>query len=116
LAVKRLGTIALWLGKGRCNFDHSTHDSENDSGIPKETESQKDRDAQLRLEEEAARIQPLKRELLSTVEAAPCVRKTATAARKKPRTPRKAATKTRKRRDCVSQPDCPVRSEHRQNS
>jgi len=71
LAVKRLGTIALWLGKGRCNFDHSTHDSENDSGIPKETESQKDRDAQLRLEEEAARIQSLKRELLSTVEAAP---------------------------------------------
>ena len=37
-----------------------------------------------------------KRELSSTVEAAPRVRKTATAARKKPRTTGKAATKARK--------------------
>lgn len=67
-----------------------------------EDERQKDRDAQLRLEEEAARIQPLnhghhrtakqpKLELPSSVEAAPKTRKTAATARKKPRTARKAA-------------------------
>ena len=72
-----------------------------------EDERQKDCDAQLRIEEEAARIQPLnhghhrtakqpKRELLSVVKAAPKTRKTAPQARKKPRTARKAATKVRK--------------------
>jgi hypothetical protein len=72
-----------------------------------EDERQKDRDAQQRTEEEAARIQPLnhghhrtskqpKLELLSSAKAAPKARKTAAAARKKPRTRRKTATKTRK--------------------
>jgi hypothetical protein len=72
-----------------------------------EDERQKDRDAQLRTEEQAARIQPLnhghhriskqpKLELLSSTKAAPKARKTAAAARKKPRTGRKTATKTRK--------------------
>jgi hypothetical protein len=71
-----------------------------------EDERQKDSDAQLRTEEEAARIQPLrhghhrtakqpKLELLSSAKAAPA-RKTAAASRKKPRTGRKTATKTRK--------------------
>jgi hypothetical protein len=72
-----------------------------------EDERQKDRDAQLRTEEEAARIQPLnhghhrtakqpKLELLSPAKAAPKARKTAAASRKKPRTGRKTATKTRR--------------------
>jgi hypothetical protein len=70
-------------------------------------ERQKDRDAQLRIEEEAARIQPLnhghhrtakqpKRELPSVVKAAPKARKTAAQAREKPRTARKTVTKARK--------------------
>jgi hypothetical protein len=70
-------------------------------------EHQKDRDAQLRIEEEAARIQPLnhghhrtakqpKRELPSVVKAAPKARKTAAQAREKPRTARKTVTKARK--------------------
>jgi hypothetical protein len=74
-----------------------------------EDESLKRRDAQLRMDEEAARIQPLhhghhrtakqpKLELLSPVEAAAKARKPAPAARKKPRAARKtAATKARKR-------------------
>jgi hypothetical protein len=73
-----------------------------------EDERQKSRDAQLRMEEEAARIQPLqhahhraakqpKLELPSAVEAAPKARKTAAASRKKPRQARKTATKDRKR-------------------
>jgi hypothetical protein len=68
-----------------------------------EEERQKDRDTQLRKEEEAARIQPLhhghhrtakqpKLELPSVVKA----RKLAAAARKKPRTARKTAMKARK--------------------
>jgi hypothetical protein len=70
-----------------------------------EEERQKDCDAQLRMEEEAARIQPLnhghhrtakqpKRELLSVVKPAPKARKTATQAQK-PHIARKP-TKTRK--------------------
>jgi hypothetical protein len=69
-------------------------------------ERQKDRDAQLRIEEEAARIQPLnhghhrtakqpKRELPSVVKAVPKARKTAAQAREKPRTARKTVTKAR---------------------
>jgi len=72
-----------------------------------EDERQKGRDAQLRVEEEAARIQPLnhghhrtakqlKMELPSSVKAAPKARKTAVASRKKPRIARKTATKARK--------------------
>jgi hypothetical protein len=72
-----------------------------------EDERQKNRDAQLRTEKEAARIQPLrhghhrtakqpKLELPSAVEAAPKARKTAAAARKKPRRARKTAPKARK--------------------
>jgi hypothetical protein len=72
-----------------------------------EDERQKSSDAQLRMEEEAARIQPLnhghhrtakqpERELPSVVKAAPKARKTAAQAREKPRTARKAATKVRK--------------------
>jgi hypothetical protein len=68
-----------------------------------EDERQKDRDAHQRMEEEAARIQPLnhghhraekqpKREFPS----APKARKTVAQARKKPRTARKTATKARK--------------------
>jgi len=71
-----------------------------------EDERQKNRDAQLRIEAEAARIRPLRHghhrnakqpqlELLSVVEAAFKTRKTAAAARKRPRTGRKAATKAR---------------------
>ena len=71
-----------------------------------EDEHQKDRDAQLRMGAEAARIQPLnhghhrtakqpKLELPAEVEAAPKARKTA-ATRKKSRSARKAATKARK--------------------
>ena len=67
---------------------------------------QKDRNEQMRKEEEAARIQPLhhghhrnakqpKLELLSLVKSVPKVRKTA-AALKKPRGARKTATKARK--------------------
>jgi hypothetical protein len=73
-----------------------------------EDERQKGRDAQLRMEEEAARIQPLRHghhrtskqprlELPSADEAAPKARKTAVASRKKPHTARKTATKARKR-------------------
>jgi hypothetical protein len=72
-----------------------------------EDERRKLRDAQLRMEEQAARIQPLhhghhrpakqpKLELPSPVEAATKARKTAAAARKKPRAARKMATKARK--------------------
>jgi hypothetical protein len=70
-------------------------------------ERQKSKDDQLRMEEEAARILPLrhghhrtakqpKPELTSPVEAAGNARKTAAAARKKPRAARKKATKARK--------------------
>jgi hypothetical protein len=73
-----------------------------------EDERLKRRHDQLRMEEEAARIQPLhhghhrtakqpKLELPSPVEAAAKARKTAAAARKKPRAARKTATKARKR-------------------
>jgi hypothetical protein len=72
-----------------------------------EDERQKARDTQLRAEEEAVRIQPLrhghhrtakqpKLELPSSVRAAPKARKTAAASRKKPRTARKTTTKPRK--------------------
>jgi hypothetical protein len=72
-----------------------------------EDERQKDRDAQLRTEEEAARIRPLnhghhrlakqpKVELPSAPKAAPKVRKPAAASRKKPRLAQKTATKVRK--------------------
>jgi hypothetical protein len=72
-----------------------------------EGEHQKGRDTQLRTEEEAARIQPLrhghhrsakqpKPEMPSAVKTAPRARKTAPAIRKKPRTARKTATKARK--------------------
>jgi hypothetical protein len=70
-----------------------------------EDERQKSSDAQMRMEEEAARIQPLnhghhrtakqpKRELPSVVKAAPKAKRPS--ARKKPRTVRKAATKVRR--------------------
>ena len=73
----------------------------------REDERQKRSDDQLRIGEEAARIQPLhhghhrtakhpKLELLSPVKAAGKARKTAAAARKKPRAVRKTATKARK--------------------
>jgi hypothetical protein len=72
-----------------------------------EEERQKDRNAQLRKEEEAARIQPLhhghhrtakqpKLESPSVVKTVPRAIKAAAAARKKPPTARKTATKTRK--------------------
>ncbi|MFZ0362120.1 MAG: hypothetical protein WAL58_16890 [Terriglobales bacterium] len=72
-----------------------------------EDERQKDCDAQLRMDAEAARIQPLnhghhrtakqpKLESPSMVEAAPKARKTAAQSREKPRTARKTATKARK--------------------
>jgi hypothetical protein len=71
-----------------------------------EDERQKNWDAQLRIEEEAARIQPMHhgrhctakqpvRELPSVVKAATRARKTATQAPKKSRTARKSATKVR---------------------
>jgi hypothetical protein len=71
-----------------------------------EEERQKDCDAQLRMEEEAARIQPLnhghhrtakqpKRELLSVVKPAPKAKKAAATARK-PNIARKKPTKARK--------------------
>jgi hypothetical protein len=69
-----------------------------------EEERQKDRDAQLRTEAEAARIKRLrhgnhrtpkqhKPELPFVVKAVPTARKPAAAARKKPRTAPKTATK-----------------------
>jgi hypothetical protein len=72
-----------------------------------EDERKKDEDAQRRIKEEAARIQPLqhghhrtpkqpKPELPSVVKAGPKARRPAAAARKKPRTTRKKATKVRK--------------------
>jgi hypothetical protein len=72
-----------------------------------EEERQKDRNTQLRKEEEAARIQPLhhghhrtakqpKLELPSVVKAVPKARKLAGAVREKPRTVPKTATKARK--------------------
>jgi hypothetical protein len=72
-----------------------------------EDERQKNKDADMRMEKEAARIQPLchghhrtvkqpKLELPSAVEAAPKARKTAAALRKRPRTARRTAAKTRK--------------------
>jgi hypothetical protein len=72
-----------------------------------EEERRKDRNAQLRKEEEAARIQLLhhghhrtakqpKLELPSVVKAVPKAGKPAAAAGKKPRTARKTATKARK--------------------
>jgi hypothetical protein len=72
-----------------------------------EEERQKDRNAQLRKAEEAARIQPLhhghhrtakqpKLELPSVLKAVPKARKPGAAARKKPRTSRKTAMKARK--------------------
>jgi hypothetical protein len=72
-----------------------------------EDERQKDCDARLRMEEEAARIQPLnhghhrtakqpKRELPSVAKVAPKPRKIAAQARKKPRSARKTATRARK--------------------
>jgi hypothetical protein len=72
-----------------------------------EDEHRKGEDAQLRLEEEASRIQPLnhghhrtskqpKPELPSSAKATPQARKTEVASRKKPRTARKTATKARK--------------------
>jgi hypothetical protein len=72
-----------------------------------EDERQKDCDAQLRMEAEAARIKPLnhghhrtakqpKLELPFLARAVPKARKTAAAARKKPRAARKTAMKARK--------------------
>jgi hypothetical protein len=72
-----------------------------------EDERQKVRDAQLRTEEEAARIRPLnhghhrtakqpKLELPLAVKAAPKVRKTAAASRENLRPARKTPTKARK--------------------
>jgi hypothetical protein len=72
-----------------------------------EDERQKDCDAQLRMEAEAARIQPLnhghhrtpkqpKLESPPVVKASPKARKTAAQARKKPRAARKTAKKARK--------------------
>jgi hypothetical protein len=72
-----------------------------------EDERQKGRDAQLRTEEEAARIRPLnhghhrtakqpKPELPSAVKAGRKVRKTAAASRKKPRIPQRTSKKVRK--------------------
>jgi hypothetical protein len=72
-----------------------------------EDERQKDSDAQLRMEEEAARIQPLNHghhrtakqprlESPSVVKLAPKAENTAAQARKKPHTARKTATKARK--------------------
>jgi hypothetical protein len=72
-----------------------------------EGERQKDKDAQQRIGEEAARIQRLqhahhrtpkqpKQELLSEVKAGPKARKPAAAAMNKPRIARKKTTKSRK--------------------
>jgi hypothetical protein len=73
-----------------------------------EEERQKATDTQLRREEEAARIQPLRHghhrtakqphvELLPPVKATTKKKKTAAVARKKPRASGKTAAKTRKR-------------------
>jgi hypothetical protein len=70
-------------------------------------ERQKGRDAQLQMEEEAARIQPLNhghhrkqpKMESSSANAAHKARKTALTSRKKPSTARKTATKARKWRD-----------------
>ena len=70
-------------------------------------ERKKEGDAQMRMEEEAARIQPLnhghhrtakqpKLELPSVIKPAPKAGNTAAQARKKPHTVRKTATKARK--------------------
>ncbi len=75
-----------------------------------EDERQKGRDAQLRMEQEAARIEPLDYghhrtakqptlELPSVLETVPKARRTVAAVRKEPRTARKKATNARKRRD-----------------
>jgi hypothetical protein len=72
-----------------------------------EDERQKCKDDQVRMEEEAARIQPLnhghhrtakqpQQELPSVVKAAPKATKTAAQAREKPRTARKTPSKARK--------------------
>jgi hypothetical protein len=72
-----------------------------------EDERKKGRDTQLRVEEEAARIQPRnhghhrtakqpKRELPSVIKAAPKARTIAAQAREKPRNVRKTATNARK--------------------
>ncbi len=72
-----------------------------------EDERQKDTDAQLRMDEESARIQPLnhghhrtakqpKLASPSSVKAAPKANKPVVAFRKKPRAARKTATKPRK--------------------
>jgi hypothetical protein len=72
-----------------------------------EDERKKDEDAQQRIQEEAARIQPLhhghhragkqpKLELPFVVKAANKAGKTVSSARQKPRTARKRATKVRK--------------------
>jgi hypothetical protein len=72
-----------------------------------EDERLKNTDAQLRIEEEAARIQPLhhghhrtakqpKLELPAAATAEPKARKTSAASRKKPRTARKTSTKRSK--------------------
>jgi hypothetical protein len=72
-----------------------------------EDERQKDCDARLRMQEEAARIQPLnhghhrtakqpKLELSSVVKPAPKAGRTAAQAGKKPHTARKTATRARK--------------------
>jgi hypothetical protein len=72
-----------------------------------EDERKKSKDDLLRMEAEAARIQPLRHghhrtakqpelELTSPIEATPKKRKTATATRKKPRVARKTTTKARK--------------------
>jgi hypothetical protein len=72
-----------------------------------EDERQKDTDAQLRMDEESARIQPLnqghhrtakqpKLDSPSSVKAAPKAKKPVVAFRKKPRAARKTATKPRK--------------------
>jgi hypothetical protein len=72
-----------------------------------EDERQKNIDAQVRIQEDAARVQPLhgghhrtakqpKRDLPSPVEAAAKARQPAAAARKKPRAKRKTVAKARK--------------------
>jgi hypothetical protein len=99
-----LVTIAQF---GREQFCHTV--SMTTKTIPEymEDERQKSSDTQLRIEDEAARIQPLhhghhrtakepKPEMTSAVKAAPKARKTKARARKKPRTARKTATRGRK--------------------
>src|SRR5450759_4938154 len=92
---------------GRLQFCHTLPMTTKTIPAYLEDERQKDCDAQMRMEAEAARIQPLnhghhrtakqpKRELPSVVKAAPKARKTAAQAREKPRTARKTATKARK--------------------